>query len=106
MDENVKRAHYKMGRVLEVYHGTDRRVRSALVKTEDGKLKRLPSKLESMFDESSFREKNRAGNVGPVNCEIRNSNWNLTNETYISKHFERFYHQDFSWKVSPEIEHP
>ena len=23
VDENVKRAHYKMGRVLEVYHGSD-----------------------------------------------------------------------------------
>ena len=39
VDENVKRAHYKMGRVLEVYHGSDGRVRSALVKTEVGKLK-------------------------------------------------------------------
>ena len=38
--ENVKRAHYKMGRVLEVYHGGYGRVRSARVKTEDGKLKR------------------------------------------------------------------
>ena len=36
VDENVKRAHSKMGRVLEVYHGSDGRVRSALVKTEDG----------------------------------------------------------------------
>ena len=26
VDENVKRAHYKMGRVLEVYHGSDGRV--------------------------------------------------------------------------------
>ena len=64
VDENVKRAHYKMGRVLEVYHGSDRRVRSALVKTEDGKLKRPVVKLAPMFYESIFQEKNRAGSVG------------------------------------------
>ena len=64
VDENVKRAHYKMGRVLEVYHGSDGRVRSALGKTEDGKLKRPAVKLAPMFYESVFREKNRAGNVG------------------------------------------
>ena len=64
VDENVKRAHYKMGRVLEVYHGSDGRLRSALVKTEDGKLKRAKVKLAPMFYESVFQEKNRAGNVG------------------------------------------
>ena len=64
VDDNVKRAHYKMGRVLEVYHGSDVRVRSALVKTEDGKLKRPAVKLAPMFYESVSREKNRAGNVG------------------------------------------
>ena len=32
VDENVKRAHYKIGRVLEIFHGSDGRVRSALVK--------------------------------------------------------------------------
>ena len=53
--ENVKRAHYKMGRVLEVYHGSDGRVRSALVKTEDGKLKRPVVKLAPTFYESVFR---------------------------------------------------
>ena len=64
VDENVKRAHYKVGRVLEVFHGSDGRVRSALVKTEDGKLKRPVVKLVPMFYESVFQEKNWAGNVG------------------------------------------
>ena len=64
VDENVKRVHYKMGRVLEVYHRSDGQVRSALVKTEDGKLKRPVVKLAPMFYESVFQEKNRAGNVG------------------------------------------
>ena len=64
VDDNVKRTHYKTSRVLEVYHGSDGRVRSALVKTEDGKLKRPVVKLAPMFYESVFQEKNRAGNVG------------------------------------------
>ena len=64
VDDNVKRAHYKTSRVLEVYHGSDGRVRSALVKKEDGKLKRPVVKLAPMFYESVFREKNRAGKVG------------------------------------------
>ena len=61
----VKRAHYKMARVLEVCHESDGRVRSALVKSEDGKLKRPVVKLAPMFYENVFQEKNRAGNVGP-----------------------------------------
>ena len=55
VDEYVKRAHYKMGRVLEVNHGSDGRVRSALVKTEDAKLKRPVVKLAPMLYESVFR---------------------------------------------------
>ena len=64
VDENVKRAQYKMARVLKVYHESDGRVRSALVKTEDVILKRPVVKLAPMFYESVFQEKNRAGNVG------------------------------------------
>ena len=44
-----------MARVLEVYHGSDGRVRSALVRTEDGKLKRPVVKLAPMFYESVFQ---------------------------------------------------
>ena len=75
VDENVKRAHYKMGRVLEVYHGSDGRVRSALVKTEDGKLKRPVVKLAPLFYESVFREKNRAGNVGASQLQVEKLNF-------------------------------
>ena len=75
VDENVKRAHYKMGRVLEVYHGSDGRVRSALVKTEDGKLKRPVVKLAPLFYESVFREKNRAGNVGASQLQFEKLNF-------------------------------
>ena len=63
VDEKVKRAHFKMGRVFEVFYGSDGRVRSALVKTEDEKLKLPVVKLAPMFYESVFREKNRACNV-------------------------------------------
>ena len=55
VDENVKRAHYKMGRVLEVYHGSDGLVRSALVKTENGKLKRPVVKL-APTDQQCWRQ--------------------------------------------------
>ena len=71
VDENVKRSHFKMGRVLEVYHGSDGRVRSALVKTENGKLKRPVVKLAPMFYESVFREKNKAGNVGASYQQVK-----------------------------------
>ena len=56
VDENVKRAQYKMGRVLEVYHGSDGRVRSALVEIEDGKLKIPVVKLAPMLYESQLRD--------------------------------------------------
>ena len=67
VDENVKRDHYKMGRVLEVYHGSNGRTRSALVKTEDGKLERPVVKLAPLFYYGSvFREKNRAAMLALV----------------------------------------
>ena len=66
MGENVKRAHYKMSRVLEVYHGSDRRVRSALVKTEDGKLKRPVVKLAPLFYESVFGRQTVPAMLAPV----------------------------------------
>ena len=72
VDENVKRARYKMARLLEVYHGSNGRVRSALVKIEDGKLKRPVVKLAPKFYESVFREKNRAGIVGASHRQAKN----------------------------------
>ena len=78
--ENVKRAHYKMGRVLEVFHGNDGRVRSALVKTEDGKLKKSVGKLAPMFYESVFREKTGQAMLAPVIRRQRNSIQNMVIE--------------------------
>ena len=77
VDESVKRAHYKMGIVLEVYHGSDGRVRSALVKTEDGKLKRPVVKLAPMFYESVFGRKTGPAMLAPVISRQRKSIWNM-----------------------------
>ena len=75
VNENVKRAHYKMGRVLVVYHGSDGRVSSALVKCEDGKLKRPVLKLAPVFYEKVFREKNSAGDVGASQLQDEKPNF-------------------------------
>ena len=76
VDENVKRAHYKISRLLEVYHGSDgNNSRSALVKTEDGKLKRQVVKLALLFHESDFGEKNRASNVGACHQQAEKVDW-------------------------------
>ena len=73
VDEIGKRAHYKMGRVLEVYHGNDGRVISALVKTEDGKLKSPVVKLTPLFYEGAFREKTGPVMLAPVISRRKNS---------------------------------
>ena len=39
IEDDVRRSHYKMARVMEVYPGKDGIVRSALTKTVDGTLK-------------------------------------------------------------------
>ena len=69
--DEKKRAHYKMGRVLEVYHGNDGRVRSALVKTEYEKRKTTSS-------------------------ETGNPSSDVTDETYNSNDSENL--QNFSWE--------
>ena len=89
IDENVKKAQYKMDTVLEVYHGSDGSVRSELVKTEIGKLKRLVVKLAPLFYESVFREKNRAGNISTIHWQPKKLIWNtvLENKNFSSTKF-------------------
>ena len=77
VNENVKRAHYKMGRLLKVHHGSDGRVRSTLVKTENGKLKRPVVKLASMFYERVCLEENRTGDVGASQLQDEKLNFEL-----------------------------
>ena len=63
IDDNIKRGHYKMARVMQVYPGKDGVVRSALIKTLDGTLKRPVVKLAPLFNER-FPSENGAGIVG------------------------------------------
>ena len=84
VDDKVKRTHYKMGWMLEVYYGSMAWVRRALVKTEDGKLKRPIVKLASLFYEDVFQEENRAGGIGTSRLQdesryqacLLDENWN------------------------------
>ena len=45
IEDNVKRSQYRMARIVEIYPGKDGIVRSALIKTLDGTLKRPVVKL-------------------------------------------------------------
>ena len=63
VDDNLKRSHYRMARVIETYPGKDGVVRSALIKTSDGTLKRPVVKLAPLFDDR-FHAENGAGDVG------------------------------------------
>ena len=63
IEDDVKRSHYKMARVLEVYPGNDGIVRSALIKTVNGFLNQPVVKLAPLF-EKRFQAENRAGIVG------------------------------------------
>ena len=63
VEDNVKRSHYKMARIKEVYPGKDGIVRSVLIKTCDGTLKRPVVKLAPLFKER-FHPEIGAGIVG------------------------------------------
>ena len=65
VENNVKRSHYKMARIKEVYPGKDGIVRSVLIKTCDGTLKRPVVKLAPFFKER-FHAENGAGIVGAL----------------------------------------
>ena len=49
-------------------------MRSALIKTEDGKLKRPVVKLAPLVYESVFREKNRSGDIGASQLQVEKLN--------------------------------
>lgn len=63
IDESVKRCDSKMARVVEVFPGSDGTIRSALIRTSNGTLKRPAVKLAPVFYECFLKE-NRAGDVG------------------------------------------
>ena len=53
-----------MGRVKDIYYGSNGVARSALVKFNNGDLKRPVVKLAPVFHDSVFTSENGAGNVG------------------------------------------
>ena len=71
VDNNVKRSHYKMARIKEIYPAKDGVVRSVLIKTHDGTFKRPVVRLALVFIER-FQSENGAGIVGASN-EIQKS---------------------------------
>ena len=75
VDENVKRAHYKMGRLLKVFFGSDERVRSALLKTEVRKLESLVVEMVPLFNESVFWEDPMADKVGDSHQQAKKVDW-------------------------------
>ena len=63
VEDNVKRSHYKVARIKEVYPGKYGIDRSVLIKTCEGTLKRPMVKLAPLFKER-FHAENGAGLVG------------------------------------------
>ena len=84
VDNNVRRSHYKMTRIQEVYPAKDGVVRSVLIKTNEGTFKRHLVKLAPLFKER-FQSENWAGTVGASN-EMQN---NLAEKLVNSAKFER-----------------
>ena len=66
IEYNVKRSQYRMAPIVEIYPGEDAVVRSALIKTLDGTLKRPVVKLAPLFNER-FPSRNGAGIAGASN---------------------------------------
>ena len=63
IDESVRRQENEMARVTGVFPGADGVIRSAIIKTSDGVLRRPAVKLAPVFYEC-FRDENSAGDVG------------------------------------------
>ena len=69
IDDSVRRHENKMARVTEVFPGADGVIRSALIRTSNGVLRRPAVKLAPVFYEC-FRDENRAGDVGAKHWKI------------------------------------
>ena len=79
-----------MGIVLQVYYGSDGRVRSALLKLEVGKLKKSVEKLAHLFYGDTFWRKTGPALLAPVNSKIRNLRSSMLDEEQGSKLFKNF----------------
>ena len=68
IDESVRRHENKIAGVTEVFPGADGVIRSALIKSADGILRRPAVKLASVFY-VCFRDENRADDAGARDLE-------------------------------------
>ena len=75
----LKRCEYKLGRIVEVFTGSDGVVRSAGVKMAHGELKRPVVKLAPVFYDGVSEIENRAGDVGARNTQV-----DIDNKAYDS----------------------
>ena len=75
MDESVRRQENEMARATEVFPGADGVIRSALIRTADGVLRRPALKLAPVFYEC-FRDEKRAGDVGARDTKT-DKTWNF-----------------------------
>ena len=62
VDENIKQSNYKMARAQVVFTDSDGIVRSAIIRTKNGTLKRIVVKLAPVLYQC-FEDQNRAGVV-------------------------------------------
>ena len=70
IDDAVKRCEYKLGRIVEVFTGSDGVVRSARVKMAHGELKRPVVKLAPVFYDGFSEIENKAGDVGATSDSV------------------------------------
>ena len=70
IDDAVKRCEYKLGRLVEVFTGSDGVVRSARVKMAHGELKRPVVKLAPVFYDGVSEIENKAGDVGATSDSV------------------------------------
>ena len=82
VNDNVIQTRRKSVTVLQVDHGNDLRVKSALIKTEHATLKRPKVELDLLFNESELVFGRAKRFFAPVNYKINISTSNVAAETY------------------------
>ena len=66
MEDSDKRGYYDLGRITEIFEGSDGVIRSTKIRTKDGYYKRQVVKLAPVLPTGDvvFTKENRAGDVG------------------------------------------
>ena len=70
IDDAVKRCEYNLGRIVEVFTGSDGVVRSARIRMALGELKRPVVILTPVFYDGVFEIENRASDVGATSNSV------------------------------------